>query len=366
MIHHHRTRVVWLALGLALAVAPLAAHSWPFDVHDLRGEDSLAILVFGDAGTGEAGQFRVGHAMYEVCQRVGCDLALTLGDNIYENGIEIDSRDDATASLQEILKQFDEKFERPYAAFRNLPGMRFWVSLGNHDYRRNAVGSMVTYSEFSDLWRLPALHYEVPLLPPWIQIHAVHTDTDERRDLNGLQVEAIRRRMCADTGVDRWKVLFGHQPVYNSGHHRNDGNERRARALLETPLIQACGIHFYFAGHAHHQEHLTVRGFEQVIQAAAGKSKGRNAPRRSARVQQRFFSQTFGFGVLTIDATRARLDFYEVLNTEEDADPIVLPSDDEIVRSYSWCGTRDEVGMPSRPPSPCPARAVPTATTATQ
>ena len=72
--------------------------------------------------------------------------------------------------------------------------------------------------------------------------------------------------MCRDDHPDRWKLLFGHNPVYNSGHHRNDGQERRTRATVEQPLILACGIDLYLAGHAHHQEHLTARGFEQVIQ----------------------------------------------------------------------------------------------------
>ncbi len=91
---------------------------------------------------------------------------------------------------------------------------------------------MITYSEFSDLWRLPALRHEIPRLPDWIQVHAVHTDTDVRCDLNGLQVADIRRKMFRDDHPDRWKLLFVHNPVYNSGHHRNDDQERRTRAWV--------------------------------------------------------------------------------------------------------------------------------------
>ena len=342
-----------LTVFLAVFTHVAFAQTWPFDVTDLSERESLTILVLGDSGTGREGQYRVGQAMFEVCERRQCDLGLMLGDNIYENGIEIDIRDDSGASLTEILEQFDAKFAFPYRQFSGLPGFHFWVSLGNHDYRRNATGAMVTYSEFSDLWRIPALHYEIPRLPDWVQIHAVHTDTDVRRDLNGLQVESIRRRMCDQTDTDRWKVLFGHQPVYNSGHHRNDGNERRTRALLEQPLLLECDIHFYLSGHAHHQEHVTAHGFEQVIQGAAGKSTGRNNPRRELHVQQRFFSRTFGFAVLRLDPVNARLDFYDVLNTRERADEVAAPRPEEIVLSYSWCGTRAQIGQPSRTPSPC-------------
>ncbi len=339
---------------LVVVVVHGFAQEWPFDVTDLSDRQSLTILVLGDGGTGREGQYRVGHAMFDVCEQRRCDFGVMVGDNIYEDGIKVDSRDDGDASLREILEQFDDKFARPYAGFLGLRGFHFWVSLGNHDYRRNASGTMVTYSEFSDLWRMPAQHYEVPRLPDWVQIHAVHTDTDVRRDLNGMQVESIRRRMCGAANPDRWKILFGHQPVYNSGHHRNDGSERRTRALLEEPLIRQCGVHFYLAGHAHHQEHLTAPGFEQIIQGAAGKSKGSNTPRRELQVQQRFFSRTFGFAVLRLDPTSARLDYYDVTNTREKANEVTVPLPDEVVMSYSWCGTRDQVGQPTQPPSPCP------------
>ena len=342
------------AVLLAAAGVSVSAQQWPFEVTDLTDRSTLTILVFGDGGTGEAGQYRVGQAMADVCRRRGCDLALMLGDNLYENGIEVRSRDDTDASLQEILSQFANKFGRPYERFENFPGFHFWVSLGNHDYRRNALGAMVTYSEFSTLWRLPALHYEIPRLPAWLQIHAVHTDTDVRRDLNGLQVASIRRTLCGEGRPDRWKFLFGHNPVYNSGHHRNDSNEQRTRGLIEQSLLLECGVHVYFAGHAHHQEHLTARGFEQVIQGAAGKSKGSNGYRPRSTLRQRFFSKTFGFAVVDVDSERLRIDFYDVLNTREKGGPTGPPAPDEIVRSYSWCGTRDDVGRANDSPPPCP------------
>ena len=344
--------VVMLAL-VTTTGARGVAQEWPFEVTDLRGRETLTILVFGDAGTGDAGQHRVGRAMFDVCRARRCDLAVMLGDNIYENGIEVDNRADEQASFREIVAQFDDKFAKPYDSFSALPGFHFWGVLGNHDYRRNASGAMVTYSEFSDLWRLPAPHYEIPRLPDWIQMHAMHTDTDVRRDLNGLQVASIRRKMCRDDHPDRWKVLFGHNPVYNSGHHRNDGQERRTRALVEQSLILECGVHLYLSGHAHHQEHLTARGFEQVIQGAAARSKGSNHQRDERHVRQRFFSKTFGFALVTVDPARLRLDFYDVLNTREKASAVVFPTPDEVVLSYSWCGTREEIGQPDRSTTPC-------------
>jgi len=340
---------------LALAVITSLATSVPaagYEVTDLRNEDRLVILVFGDGGTGKAGQYRVGRAMAETCRRRGCQLALMLGDNFYENGVAVQSRDSVAASYQEILDQFDAKFEAPYQRFQELPGFHFWVTLGNHDYRKNTFSTFLTYSEFSELWRMPAFHYDVPLLPDWIQIYALHTDTDVRRDLNGLQVHAARRSLCEERNADRWKIAFGHQPVYNSGHHAGDTNERRVRALIDQPLLRECGVHFYLAGHAHHQEHVSAPGYEHVIQGAASKSKGSNRMPRFPDVTQRHFSREFGFAIIEVDARQLRLHFYDVFDTKEGGE-LTAPGPEDIFESYSWCGTRSDVGQPGGPARPC-------------
>ena len=344
---------LWIGLAVVGAGAVIAAQTRSVEVTDLTDREKIVLLAFGDGGTGAAGQYRVAQAMFETCQQRGCNLAIVMGDVLYDNGVEVENRSSVEASYQEIMAQFDEKFERPHASFSQLPGFRFWIALGNHDYRRNATSTMVTYSEFSDLWRLPAFHYEVPVLPDWLQIQAIHTDTDERRDLNGMQVASLKRDLCDERNPDRWKLAFGHNPVYNSGHHRGDGNEQRTRALLEGPLFQACGLHVYFAGHAHHQEHLTATGFEQVIQGAAGRITGSNRPDRSTPTLQRHFARAFGFAIVEVDANQIRMDFYEVMNTKEKGD-FMPPAPGETVRTYSWCGTRADIGRPDHPPPACP------------
>lgn len=310
------------------------------------------MLVFGDSGTGEAGQARVGRAMFDVCRARGCDFALLLGDALYENGIEIRQRADAARSADEIRAQFRLKFETPYEPFRALPGFRFWVALGNHDYRRHTLSTLVDYSQVSDLWRLPALHYDVPELPDWLQIRAIHTDTDVGRDLNGVQVDVLKQSLCAERPTPRWKFAFGHHPVYNSGRHRGDANERRVRALLEEPLLRACGVHVYFAGHAHHQEHLSAPGFEQIIQGSAAQIDGRNRPNRALPVRQRYASHTFGFAVVLVDPERVRMDFYDVRGTRQRG-AFAAPAADDVVLTYSWCATREDVGHPEREARPC-------------
>lgn len=313
----------------------------------LEARDRLVLLVFGDSGTGGAGQRRVGQAMFEICRARNCDLALLLGDAIYDDGIRVRGE----AASAGILEQFRIRFEEPYASFRELNGVRFWVALGNHDYRRGALSTLIDYSSFSDLWRLPAFHYEVPGLPRWLQLQAVFTDTDVRGDLNGLQIERLKRALCDDRPERRWSIAFGHQPVFNSGHHRGDANERRARALL-APVFRECGVQLYLAGHAHHQEHLTAPGFEQIIQGAAAKIDGPSRPRPQTLVRQRHYAKAFGFAIVDVDPSRLRLDFYDVVNTRESG-AFVAPRPNDIVLRYSWCATPNDVGRPDEVAQAC-------------
>ncbi len=59
--------VVMLVLVTAMGARGVAQEC-PFDVTDLHDRETLTILVFGDAGTGDACQHRVGQVMFGVCR----------------------------------------------------------------------------------------------------------------------------------------------------------------------------------------------------------------------------------------------------------------------------------------------------------
>jgi predicted phosphodiesterase len=318
----------------------------PLEVADHRQNDRLVILAFGDSGTGHGGQYRVGNAMYQICRQRACDLALMMGDNIYENGIAVTDLSSAEASLREIRAQFEEKFEGPYQQFEQFGRFDFWAVLGNHDYRRNSAYSQVMYTWESKLWRTPAYYFDVPYLPDWIQIYGIHTDTDEKRDFNGLQVGAIRRALCDEKrDPERWKLVFGHQPLVNHGHHESSGTERRMNALF-GPAVRSCGVDVYLAGHAHHQEHITLGGYEQIIQGAAGKSKGGNSYKQKPGVRQRYFAKDFGFAILEATRDELRIDFYSVAGTAEKMPRGQHAQPAEIQKKHSAVFRKGETGKP--------------------
>jgi hypothetical protein len=47
------------------------------------------------------------------------------------------------------------------------------------------------------------------------------------------------------------------------------------------------------------------------------------------------------------------MDFYDVENTREKG-TFTPPTQDEIVRTYSWCGTRADIGRPDHTAPACP------------
>jgi hypothetical protein len=106
----------------------------------------LYVVLLGDVGTGEAGQYKVANAIAGKCNIDICDFGLLLGDNFYPDGVR--SIDDA---------QWQSKFELPYANIR----FEFKVVLGNHDVSANSSDSQfqINYSALSTKWSLPAEYY---------------------------------------------------------------------------------------------------------------------------------------------------------------------------------------------------------------
>lgn len=82
---------------------------------------SVRFFAMGDQGTGDPDQGNVARAVFELCQRSGCDFGLLLGDNFYPSGVESTSD-----------PQWQAKFEKPYADLL-AAGIPFYAVLGNHD-----------------------------------------------------------------------------------------------------------------------------------------------------------------------------------------------------------------------------------------
>jgi tartrate-resistant acid phosphatase type 5 len=261
----------WLPLVAACSDAGSGKPDAPAPVAPQVG--TVRFVALGDAGTGEDGQALVAAAMATVCQDLGCDFVLYLGDNIYDSGA--DSVDDV---------QFQDKFEQPYSEL-DLP---FYVTLGNHDYGGGGLGNerdkaepQVLYTEHSDKWTMPDRTYAVD------HAHTRLMSLDTNAILWGNAWETLepQQEWIQETlGTDhRWKIAFGHHPYISNGEH---GSAGKYEGIEDIPIVSGqelkdffednlCGqVDLYISGHDHDLQWLEPQcGTHFMVSGAGGKTR---------------------------------------------------------------------------------------------
>jgi tartrate-resistant acid phosphatase type 5 len=211
----------------------------------------VRFVAFGDQGEGNEAQLMVATAAEVVCEERGCDFALLLGDNFYDEGV-----------TSAVDMQFTDKFETPYEGL-DFP---FYVVLGNHDYGTLANdwergNYQVQYSTFSDKWVMPHFWYTFSSDSGATQFFAFDTarmmwgqDVDDQRDW-------MANEMAASTAV--WRIAFGHHPYISNGQHGNAGNYEGFPGIPVLSGVDVkefiddlvCGqAQVYISGHDHNRQ----------------------------------------------------------------------------------------------------------------
>jgi len=230
--------------------------------------EPVRFVVLGDGGEGNDNQYMVADQVEQICAMRGCDFALYLGDNFYDDGVE--STDD---------DQFSTKFEMPYADL-DFP---FYVVFGNHDYGINSFDWYkaefeVEYTEYSDKWTLPDLWYDFDVS----NVHFFGLDTTRMmwdKDVDQQQGWFDQAIAASDA---EWKIAFAHHPYLSNGAHGNAGNyegfpwpDQVSGGDVEDFMDDSfCGkVDFYFCGHDHNRQWLESKcGVELVVSGAAAKT----------------------------------------------------------------------------------------------
>lgn len=292
---------------------------------------STRVLITGDAGTGLAEQYAVATAARKLHADRPVDLAIGLGDNVYEDGVE-SSTDD----------EFDSKFEQPNSGL-DVPWL---MVLGNHDCSGLIPGSggypargdyQVAYHEYSPRWYLPQRYYSVPLPAsrPVVEFFALDTNpvasyvmqTDPYYYWNGPYMRAQRDWLVRGLASSpaRWKIVMTHHPYRNNGPHGNAGaydgitlgDYTSGIHLKELFEEVVCGrAQFILSGHDHSSQVLTgaatpaSRGTEQIVCGASGKSVGGDSNITNPYHWQEFSSH--GFMVMTIRPQHVAVEAYLV------------------------------------------------------
>ena len=183
----------------------------------------LRFISVADTGTGDRGQYSVAEAMARYHRQNPFDLAILAGDNIYNNG---------------EMEKINAVFERPYQPLLKQ-GVKFHACLGNHDIRTANGDPQVSYANFNMKGRFYTFSRE------GVQFFVLDTNhnADWKTQLPWLEQELSR----SDA---KWKVVFGHHPIYSSGSYGT--NQAFIKSL--TPLFQKHGVQLYINGHDHNYE----------------------------------------------------------------------------------------------------------------
>jgi len=247
----------------------------------LKPEDkAIRVLAFGDFGNGSNEQKQVAAAMQKFHRQTAFDFAVTLGDNFYSYGME------STA---------DPRWKTWWDELYDPLGIQFYATLGNHDWGfADSPAAEILYARQSPSWRMPAPYYTFTAGP--VQFFAMDTNEVSEAQLLWLRDELAKSRA-------RWKLVYGHHPIYSDGAHLN--NPGLIRRLL--PVLKG-KADVYLAGHDHDLQHLKEDGGVHFFVAGGG-GAGLRPPKPGPR--SLFAKDAHAFCVLEADGKQLKVRFID-------------------------------------------------------
>lgn len=232
-----------------------------------RVPHSTNFLVVGDWGRdGRYHQTDVASMMNTDAKTLDADFIVSTGDNFYQFGV--DSVSDP---------QFKTSFEDIYTG----PALqkKWFIVLGNHDYMGN-VQAEIDYSRISKRWTLPGRYYSetIPLKGGRRSIGLFFTDTSplmpdyykEQKYRNVIgqdsaaQLNWLAQKLASSKA--RWKIVFGHHPVYSDLGYDVPASFRKDYVRL----FKKYHVDAYICGHEHNLEYLHPGGHTRYFISGAG------------------------------------------------------------------------------------------------
>ncbi|MGI8782352.1 MAG: metallophosphoesterase [Acidobacteriota bacterium] len=268
----------WVALAKGAMLPSFLQQAPP--VFSLKPPDqSIRVLAFGDFGDGSVFQQQVAAAMLQYHSKQPFDFAVTLGDNFYSKGMAGPS---------------DPRWKTWWEDLYSSLGIQFYASLGNHDWGfPDSPATEVLYTRQGPSWRMPATRYTFTAGP--VQFFALDTN-----GMSEAQLIWLREELSMSTA--RWKVVYGHHPIYSEGRHED--NENMIDELLPVLRDRA---DIYLAGHDHDMQHLKPEGaLHFFIAGSGGKLRPVEPGPRSL-----FARSAHGFAVLEASVQELKVKFID-------------------------------------------------------
>lgn len=236
-------------------------------------KENLNFLIVGDWGrNGAFHQQDVSNQMNKYSAAYNARFIVSTGDNIYNNGVK--GVDD---------KLWKTSFEDIYSG--TALQKDWFVTLGNHDYRGLAQAE-VDYTKVSKRWKLPARYYAITRLvsgkdsalfvfidtSPFV--HKYHEESGQYGDINAQDTTAQLKWIDSTLKKSnaRWKMVFGHHPVYSAGT-KHGGTPELLNSL--NPILEKNKVEFFFCGHDHDLQHLkpSASAVDYIVSGAGSETR---------------------------------------------------------------------------------------------
>ncbi len=292
-------------LAVSVWLSPVALLAQQDIGRVLPASRAVHVVAFGDYGTGSSHQAAVARSIAQRNSTLAFDLGITLGDNFYRCGVR---------SIT------DPKWKDRWENFYTPLGFPFYAALGNHDYgdppiicpaHRGSPDAEVAYTSHSTSWRMPARYYSFKAGP----VLFIAIDTE---GWSPAQLAWIKQTLAAsaDDPEIKWRIVYGHHPIYTSGVHLNERRIGVLRAQL-LPVLKAAHVDAYICGHDHDLERLRSEGIEFLI-CGGGGAKLRGFVGRREQISA-FSASKNAFLDLVIDSHKFTAQFLDTdLNALED------------------------------------------------
>lgn len=221
----------------------------------------LTLIAFGDNGSGSSAQMDLAKEMALQYQKEPFQIALLLGDNIYETG--------------DVKKYGKKRFLIPYKPLLDN-GVRFMPVLGNHDAW---LWGLHTQDEIT-FFKMPNSYYDFIIKN--VHFYALNTN-----QFDGTQVAWLKGHLSRDP--EEWKIVYGHHPMFSSGEH---GSTPVLQSRLK-PLLEQYHVDLYLCGHDHDYERFKpVNGVLYIVSGGGGariRSFKKPLPESLVRLQAHHF-----------------------------------------------------------------------------
>ncbi len=241
----------------------------PFTIN----KKALNFIAMGDWGrNGEYKQKEVADQMGITAKIMSADFIVATGDNFYPSGV---------ASTQD--HRWLDSYENVYTS-HSLQN-NWYVVLGNHDYKGN-VQAEIDYTKIDRRWNMPARYYSkimtlnndttqqvllvfldtTPLIAEYYQ-SAEHADVKTQDSL--VQRKWLEGILNTSSPNLKWKIVFGHHPLYTGGK-RMKANETIELQHLLKPILEKYKVDAYICGHEHSMQYIKPDGKTHYFVSGAG------------------------------------------------------------------------------------------------